>query len=148
MSSSNILTIQKCLPTVIGEQTDVFKSSNKSWMYMGHRLNTLAPVCRPTIYDEQLEFTCTLLLTMDICGLLSMELPHKQKRLPIPKKTCRSFWCVNLFPHTACQQLAYCILFINMKQWKENSYNSSGSIYRCEVLYKQTNYERNDSLIP
>ena len=58
---------------------------------MSHRLNTLVPVCMCTIYDEQLEFMCTPSWTIDICGLLSVELPHKHKRLPVPKKTCRSF---------------------------------------------------------
>lgn len=46
-------------------------------MYVSHRLNTLVPVCMSTIYDEQLEFMCVLLLTTDICGLLSVELPRK-----------------------------------------------------------------------
>lgn len=46
-------------------------------MFVSHRLNTPVPVCMSTIYDEQLEFMCAPLLTADICGLLSVELPRK-----------------------------------------------------------------------
>lgn len=55
-------------------------------MYTSHRLNTLVPVCLSTVYDEHLEFTCTPLLAVDICDLLSAERPIRRRGCQFQRK--------------------------------------------------------------
>lgn len=134
---------------MIGRHREAFpKSSHKRWMCLSHRLNTRVPVCVAAVCGEQLEPTRAPSLTGAIRGLWPKGWPQVQGRSPIPPKSSQEFLRCRPASSRCLPTVSILRPFYKSEEQREHSQNSSGSMYRWEVLHRQTNCERNDSLIP